>query len=76
MVQGTANVMVSLPHYMADGVNTMNAASVQVVTSGAYEVLDLSLVAIEQIAMFVSFHPPPFVFFDTDETPPHSQIHD
>jgi hypothetical protein len=50
-VEGAANVVVSLPHYMADGVNELNQKSVQAVTRGAAEVLDLVLVGITQIIL-------------------------
>lgn len=53
-VEGAANVMVSLPHYMAEGVNELNQKSVQAVTSGAAEVLDLVLVGITQIILYVA----------------------
>lgn len=49
--ESAANVLVSLPHYMADGVNELNAKSVNLVTSGAADVLDFALLSIEEIAM-------------------------
>lgn len=49
-VQGAANVMVSLPHYMADGVNELNAKSVAAITEGAATVIDVALQSIEAIA--------------------------
>jgi hypothetical protein len=50
-VEGAANVMVSLPHYMADGVNELNASAVSAVTGGAATVLDLVLQGISAIIM-------------------------
>lgn len=50
-VQGAANVIVSLPHYMADGVNELNHKSIAIVTEGAADVLDLALFSVESIAM-------------------------
>ncbi|ORY81244.1 hypothetical protein BCR35DRAFT_278952 [Leucosporidium creatinivorum] len=52
-VEGAANVLVSLPHYMAEGVNELNQKSVKAVTNGAAEVLDLVLVGITQIILFM-----------------------
>lgn len=50
-VQGAANVLVSLPHYTADGINEMNSKSVTAITHGAAEVLDFALLSVESIAM-------------------------
>lgn len=50
-VQGAANVLVSLPHYMADGVNELNRKSVSVVTEGAAGILDLALISVEEIVL-------------------------
>lgn len=52
-VEGAANVMVSLPHYMADGVNDLNRRSVAAVVDGTAEVLDLGLEGVEGIALYV-----------------------
>lgn len=50
-VQGAADVLVSLPHYMADGVNELNQKSAKDVVAGAADVLDIALLSIEAIAM-------------------------
>lgn len=50
-VQGAASVIVSLPHYMADGVNELNVKSVEAITEGAATVIDVTLLSIKSIAM-------------------------
>lgn len=50
-VEGAASVVASLPHYMADGMNEMNAKAVKVMVSGSATVLDLSLQAIQAIIL-------------------------
>lgn len=50
-IEGAANVVASLPHYMADGVNEMNAKAVEAMVSGTATVLDLSLQAIQAIIL-------------------------
>jgi hypothetical protein len=50
-VEGAATVAVSLPHYMADGVNELNSKTISAVTNGAGTVLDLTLQALEAIIM-------------------------
>lgn len=50
-VEGAANVLVSLPHYSAQGVNELNAKSVEMVTSGAAKVLDMTLEAVLAIVL-------------------------
>ncbi|GAA5913508.1 hypothetical protein JCM6882_002383 [Rhodosporidiobolus microsporus] len=52
-VEGAASVAVSLPHYMADGVNEMNVAAVAAVTSGAATVIDWTLLAVEKVIIFM-----------------------
>ncbi|BGO95607.1 hypothetical protein NBRC10512_006775 [Rhodotorula toruloides] len=52
-VEGAASVAVSLPHYMADGVNELNVRTVNAVTHGLGEVLDLMLQALEAIVLFI-----------------------
>ncbi|GAA6008232.1 hypothetical protein JCM10207_000047 [Rhodosporidiobolus poonsookiae] len=52
-VEGAAGVAVSLPHYMAEGVNEMNVRAVRAVTEGAGEVLDMALYAAEKIIIFI-----------------------
>ncbi|CEQ43075.1 SPOSA6832_04973, partial [Sporobolomyces salmonicolor] len=52
-VEGAASVAVSLPHYMADSVNELNAKAVGAVTNGAGTVLDLTLQALEAIILFM-----------------------
>ncbi|GAA5926511.1 pheromone-regulated protein PRM1 [Sporobolomyces koalae] len=52
-VEGAANVAVSMPHYLADGVNEMNAKTLTAVTNGAGTVLDLTLQALEAIILFM-----------------------
>lgn len=52
-VEGAASVAVSLPHYMADGVNELNVRTVNAVTHGLGEVLDLMLQALEAIVLWV-----------------------
>lgn len=53
-VEGAASVAVSLPHYMADGVNELNSKTISAVTNGAGNVLDLTLQALEAIILYVS----------------------
>lgn len=53
-VQGAANVLVSLPHYMADGINEMNQKAIDDASSGLAFVLDLALLSVEEIAMYVT----------------------
>lgn len=48
-----ADVMVSLPYYMAEGVNELNAKAVNLVTTGSRDVLDFGLLAIQEIALCV-----------------------
>lgn len=52
-VEGAANVMVSIPHYIADDVNEMNVRAVQGAIQGTGEVLDLALEGIEGLSLFV-----------------------
>ncbi|BGP51676.1 plasma membrane fusion protein prm1 [Rhodotorula kratochvilovae] len=52
-VEGAASVAVSLPHYMADGVNEMNVRAVNALSEGAGTVLDLMLQALEAIVLFM-----------------------
>ncbi|GAA6015773.1 hypothetical protein JCM11491_002474 [Sporobolomyces phaffii] len=52
-VEGAANVAVSLPHYMADGVNELNSKTITAVTTGAGTVLDLTLQALEALILFM-----------------------
>ncbi|GAA5951636.1 hypothetical protein JCM3765_005989 [Sporobolomyces pararoseus] len=52
-VEGAANVAVSLPHYMADGVNELNSKTISAVTNGAGTVLDLTLQALEALIIFM-----------------------
>ncbi|GAA6064016.1 hypothetical protein JCM10212_005499 [Sporobolomyces blumeae] len=52
-VEGAAGVAVSLPHYMADGVNELNSKTISAVTNGAGTVLDLTLQALEAIILFM-----------------------
>ncbi|GAA5864106.1 hypothetical protein JCM8547_005136 [Rhodosporidiobolus lusitaniae] len=52
-VEGAASVAVSLPHYMAGGVNEMNVKAVRAVTDGAATVMDLTLYAMEKIIIFM-----------------------
>ncbi|KAL8293032.1 hypothetical protein RQP46_000726 [Phenoliferia psychrophenolica] len=52
-MEDAADVLVSLPRYMADGVNELNAASVNLVVHGTRDVLDFELLAIEEIALFI-----------------------
>ncbi|KAK4047488.1 plasma membrane fusion protein prm1 [Microbotryomycetes sp. JL201] len=47
-----ANVVVSLPHFMADSLNEINSKAVDHAISGAATVIDLVLVAITQIVLF------------------------
>lgn len=54
-VEGAASVIVNLPHYTADGINEGNRKSVDFVMQGTKEVLDFSLVSIQEIAMYVQF---------------------
>ncbi|KAM0790331.1 hypothetical protein ACM66B_003216 [Microbotryomycetes sp. NB124-2] len=51
-VEQAANVIVSLPHFMADGLNEINSKAVEHAMSGAARVIDLVLVAITQIVLF------------------------
>ncbi|GAA5993223.1 hypothetical protein JCM10908_004517 [Rhodotorula pacifica] len=52
-VEGAASVAVSMPHYMADGVNELNVKAVNAITQGAGTVLDLLLQALEAIVLFM-----------------------
>ncbi|GAA6048657.1 hypothetical protein JCM3770_002004 [Rhodotorula araucariae] len=52
-VEGAATVAVSLPHYMADGVNEVNVRAVNALSHGAGTVLDLMLQALEAIVLFM-----------------------
>ncbi|GAA5863593.1 hypothetical protein JCM3774_006541 [Rhodotorula dairenensis] len=52
-VQGAANVAVSMPHYMADGVNELNVKAINAITHGAGTMLDLLLQALEAIVLFM-----------------------
>ncbi|GAA5972805.1 hypothetical protein JCM11641_003948 [Rhodosporidiobolus odoratus] len=52
-VEGAASVAVSLPHYMADGINEMNVKAITAVTEGAATVFDLSLYAVEKVIIFL-----------------------
>ncbi|GAA5821086.1 hypothetical protein JCM11251_001955 [Rhodosporidiobolus azoricus] len=52
-VEGAASVAVSLPHYMADGVNERNAAAITAVASGAATVIDWTLLAVEKVIIFM-----------------------
>ena len=50
-VQGAANVAVSMPHYMAAGVNELNANAINALTRGAGTALDLLLQALQAIVL-------------------------
>lgn len=50
-VEGAASVAVSMPHYMADGVNELNVKAINALTDGAGTILDLLLQALEAIVM-------------------------
>ena len=50
-VEGAGNVLVSLPHYSAQGINELNAKSVKAVTNGAATVLDMTLEAVLAIVL-------------------------
>ena len=50
-VEGAANVAVSLPHYMAHGVNELNVKAAEGLISGTRRVIDLLLIAITQIVL-------------------------
>lgn len=50
-VEGAASVAVSMPHYMADGVNELNVKAINTITEGAGTMLDLLLQALEAIVM-------------------------
>ncbi|KPV73427.1 uncharacterized protein RHOBADRAFT_17124, partial [Rhodotorula graminis WP1] len=52
-VEGAASVAVSLPHYMAGGINEVNAKAVNAISEGAGTVLDLMLQALEAIVLFM-----------------------
>ena len=52
-VEGAASVAVSLPHYMAGGINELNAKTVNALSEGAGTVLDLMLQALEAIVLYV-----------------------
>ncbi|TKA53882.1 hypothetical protein B0A53_03672 [Rhodotorula sp. CCFEE 5036] len=52
-VQGAANVAVSMPHYMAAGVNELNANAINALTHGAGTALDLLLQALQAIVLFM-----------------------
>ncbi|GAA5844266.1 hypothetical protein JCM9279_001748 [Rhodotorula babjevae] len=52
-VEGAASVAVSLPHYMAGGINELNAKTVNALSEGAATVLDLMLQALEAIVLFM-----------------------
>ncbi|KAK4700564.1 hypothetical protein P7C70_g5681, partial [Phenoliferia sp. Uapishka_3] len=51
--EDAADVVVSLPHYLADNVNELNAKAVNLVTTGAKDGLDFGLLAIQEIALFM-----------------------
>lgn len=50
-VQGAANVAVSMPHYMAEGVNDLNANVINALTHGAGTALDSLLQALQAIVL-------------------------
>lgn len=60
-VEGAASVAVSLPHYMAGGINELNVKTVNALSEGAGTVLDLMLQALEAIVLCVT---PPLPFAD------------
>lgn len=50
-IERAADVMVSLPHYTAGGVNEMNVKAVKAVTDGMADSLDLLLLAVQEIVL-------------------------
>jgi hypothetical protein len=51
-VEKVASNVVSLPHYMAQGINTLTADGVNKAVTGMHSVLDLMLTGVEQMVIF------------------------
>lgn len=50
-IERAADVMVSLPHYMAEGVNELNVKTLEAVSHGLANSLDLLLLAVQGIVI-------------------------
>lgn len=52
-VESIGSSMASMPHFMADGVNEMTAATVEKAVSGLMKMLELSVTGVEEMIVFV-----------------------